>query len=117
MKNSLLFLFYFSQSLFIWGQDEPRENIYKDYTLLQNFQAPSVASLNTYGAVPVSLFTGTPDISIPIHTIKTSSIEVPISIRYNINNVKPNNHPGITGLGWTLFAGGSITRVQQGREF
>lgn len=117
MKNNLLFLFYFLQSLFIWGQDEPRENIYKDYTLLQNFQAPSVASLNTYGAIPVSLFTGTPDISVPLHTIKTSSFEVPISIRYNINNVKPNNHPGITGLGWTLFAGGSITRIQVGSHF
>lgn len=117
MKNNLLFLFYFLQSLFIWGQDEPRENIYKDYTLLQNFQAPSVASLNTYGAIPVSLFTGTPDISVPLHTIKTSSFEVPISIRYNINNVKPNNHPGITGLGWTLFAGGSITLIQKGDYF
>lgn len=88
-----------------------------NYTKVYNFQAPSVAAFNTYGSIPVSLYTGTPDISIPIYTIRENRLEIPIVLRYNINNVKPNSHPGVTGLGWTLFAGGSITRSQNGAFF
>lgn len=105
----LLFLVYIIPNI-VYGQDD-------NYTKIYNFQAPSVSAFNTYGAIPVSLYTGTPDISIPIYTIKENKLEIPISLQYNINNVKPNSHPGITGLGWTLFAGGSITRTQNGFFF
>lgn len=105
----LLLLAYILPNI-VYGQSE-------NFTKVYNFQAPSVAAFNTYGAIPVSLYTGTPDISIPIYTLKEHGVEVPIGLRYNINNVKPNSHPGFTGLGWTLFAGGSITRTQNGRFF
>jgi|GEM_PF-2378933 len=81
---------------------------------LQNFQAPTVSTFNTYGAIPVSFYTGTPEISIPLYSIKENGIEIPITLNYNTNNVKPNTHPGTTGLGWNLFAGGCITRIIKG---
>lgn len=84
------------------------------YLKVKNLQTPDVSSLGTYGAIPVSLYTGTPNISIPVYDIKLSDITVPVSLSYNINNVKPNTHPGIVGLGWNLICGGNITRIQRG---
>ncbi len=76
--------------------------------------SPNVGSLFTFNNVPVSYYTGTPDISIPIYTVKSGNIEVPISLRYHPANVKPNDHPGWVGLGWNLDVGGVITRVRHG---
>jgi YD repeat-containing protein len=85
-----------------------------NYSPIQNFPAPNVATFNTYGNIPVDLYTGTPDISIPIYTIEEDGFLIPITLRYNIQNVKPNTHPGVVGLGWNLMVGGNITRIQQG---
>ena len=41
---------------------------------------PESATLGQYGAYPVSLYTGGVDISIPLHTIKTNGITIPISL-------------------------------------
>jgi len=35
--------------------------------------SPNAASLGVYGDIPVSLYTGTPDISIPLYDIKVSN--------------------------------------------
>lgn len=84
------------------------------YSSIINIPSPDVSTFNTYGKIPVSLYTGVPEVSIPIYTINYGDISLPIELKYNINNVKPNQFPGVTGLGWNLFAGGSITRIQNG---
>ncbi|MEO6230419.1 MAG: DUF5977 domain-containing protein [Ferruginibacter sp.] len=81
---------------------------------LPKFESPNTASLGKYGDVPVSYFTGVPDISFPLYNINVGNINVPISLSYHPNSVKPNEHPGWTGLGWNLNAYGKITRVKKG---
>jgi YD repeat-containing protein len=76
--------------------------------------SPNVASLGTFGDVPVSLFTGTPDISVPIHTLSYGKIEIPIALRYHPSSVKPGQQPGWVGSGWDLESIGSITRQIHG---
>jgi hypothetical protein len=76
--------------------------------------SPNAASLGVYGQVPVSHFTGTPNISIPIYEVREGSIKLPISLSYHPASVKPAMHAGWVGLGWTLIAGGAITRNQRG---
>ena len=44
--------------------------------------SPNAASLGSYGNVPVSLYSGTVDLSIPIYEIKTAHNTVPISLSY-----------------------------------
>lgn len=82
------------------------------YKGIENYQSPGAASLGTFGSTPVSLFTGVPDISIPLYDLKLDKLKIPISLRYHIHNAKPNIHPGVVGLGWSLHCGGSITRIQ-----
>lgn len=81
---------------------------------LENIASPEVSSLGIYGEIPVSLFTGTPQISIPLYEIKMGHTVVPISADYHIGSVKPNIQEGCLGLGWSLVTGGYITRNVRG---
>jgi hypothetical protein len=73
-------------------------------------QSPNAASFEKFGEIPVNLFTGTPDISIPIHTLSYGKIKVPVTLRYHPSSVKLVQHPGWVGLGWDLECAGTITR-------
>lgn len=81
---------------------------------IRNFPSPEVANLGLYGQIPVSHFTGVPDISVPLYEIKIGDFSMPISANYHIASVKPNIVPGPLGLGWNLMAGGYITRNIRG---
>lgn len=71
---------------------------------------PNAAAMARFGNTPVSLFTGTPQISIPLYTLQNGSLSLPISLSYHSGGVKPDEHPSWVGLGWSLDAGGIITR-------
>ena len=77
-------------------------------------QSPNAASLGTFGEIPVNMFTGSPDISIPIHTISYGRINVPIKLRYHSASVKPAQQPGWVGSGWNLESIGTISRQVRG---
>jgi len=72
--------------------------------------SPNAASLGLYGNIPVSYYTGTPVISIPLYDIKVSDFVLPISLDYHASGVQVDQRAGWTGVNWTLFAGGAITR-------
>ena len=73
---------------------------------------PEAATLGRFGEndFQVNKYTGAYSKSIPIYTIQGKELSLPISLNYNPNNVKVDNMPGWVGLGWSLNAGGSITR-------
>src|SRR5882724_12246390 len=76
--------------------------------------SPNAASLGKYGEVPVSLSTGVPNINIPLYEVKTGNISLPISIDYHAGGIKVEERASWVGLGWSLNAGGVITRVCRG---
>lgn len=80
-------------------------------TPIYNIPSPEVAGLGEYGNTPVSLFTGTPDISIPLYEMKVGKYSLPITASYHTASVKPHTQPGPLGVGWSLLAGGYITRT------
>ncbi|HMH35088.1 MAG TPA: hypothetical protein VK543_18760 [Puia sp.] len=45
--------------------------------------SPNSASLGKFGDYKVSMFTGLADINIPIYTIKSSRLELPIQLKYH----------------------------------
>ena len=79
-----------------------------------NVSSPEVSSLGIYGQIPVSLYTGVPNVSVPIYEIKVGQMKIPISANYHISSVKPNIPEGCLGLGWSLQVGGYITRNVRG---
>ena len=72
--------------------------------------SPNAMSLGTFGVVPVSYFTGVPQISVPLYNIKEGALDLPISLDYHASGVKVDQHPSWVGLNWNLSAGGAITR-------
>jgi len=75
--------------------------------------APTSNNLMKFEEVPVSNYTGIPDIKIPITNISTKSpgVKVNVSLNYHPNTAKPEDKSSEVGLGWSLFAGGSISRT------
>jgi hypothetical protein len=77
--------------------------------------APEAASLGQYGNVPVSLYNGRTNLSIPLYELKGKELSLPISLSYNSGGFKVAEDPGWVGMGWSLNAGGVITRSANGR--
>lgn len=106
MKKTILIIFKSIITLSLYAQI-PQDPI--------SMLSPNASSLGEYGEVPVSLFTGIPQIEIPLYEIKSGNHTVPIYISYHGGGVRPDQRPGWTGMGWTLMAGGCISRVVNDR--
>ena len=77
--------------------------------------SPTVANLMQFEEVPVSYYTGQPNISIPIYSkALTGDLGMNIALSYNTQGVKINSRSGWTGTGWSLMAGGTVSRTVRG---
>lgn len=72
--------------------------------------APEAAELGRYGNAPVSFFTGTTNIGVPIYDLTGQFLSLPISLSYNASGFKPEDPATWVGLNWSLNAGGVIAR-------
>jgi YD repeat-containing protein len=77
--------------------------------------SPEAINLNKFGLVPVTLYSGMTNVSIPLYEIQEGNIKVPITLSYYNKGFKPSEISGNTGLGWTLQSGGIITRIVRGQ--
>jgi YD repeat-containing protein len=76
---------------------------------------PDAAAFFKSTEVPVSLYTGLPNVAVPIHTIKTKELSIPIGINYNARGIQVGEMASKVGLGWALQAGGMISRQIRGK--
>ncbi|TAE51281.1 MAG: RHS repeat protein, partial [Bacteroidetes bacterium] len=93
-----------------WVFAQPVNNYVKDIVM----PAPNAASLGKYGDIPVSYYTGVPDISIPIYTVQEGPLSLPVGLSYHAGGVRLAENASWVGLGWSLNAGGMVSRVVQG---
>lgn len=73
--------------------------------------SPTASALGKYVDNPVSLYTGTPQISIPLYDLKVKDFTLPVNLSYHAGGIKVEETASNIGLGWVLNAGGVITRV------
>jgi RHS repeat-associated protein len=114
MKNSLncmlilILTVCFTGKLFAQTQIEPDP--------VQNPSAsPNTMSMGDYAKLHgVNHYTGMAVTNIPLYTVKSGTAEVPISLLYNASGVRVASVPGSVGTGWSLYAGGVITRELNG---
>ena len=76
--------------------------------------SPEASNIAKYADVPVSLFTGKPQINFPLYTLKCGNIELPISLSYYASGIRIEDYPTWAGIGWALNAGGVIARTIRG---
>jgi hypothetical protein len=77
--------------------------------------SPNASSLGKYGDIPVGLFTGVPQVSIPMFSIKTKRLGVSVGLSYHAGGIKLEDRSSSVGMGWSLMAGGTISRSMRGR--
>ena len=77
---------------------------------------PQAYSFAQYADMPVSLYTGTPSIDIPLYTIQVGEYSFPISLSYHASGIKVSQEARWVGLGWNLNAGGNISRTIRGMD-
>lgn len=73
--------------------------------------SPQAQEFMKYIDYPVDLTAGLPEINIPVYTIVSKELTLPISISYHASGFKPNDKSSMVGQGWTLQAGGRISRT------
>ncbi len=85
-------------------------------TYLNNFvqPAPNAASLGKYADYPVGYFTGVPEISVPIYSLKDGGLSLPVSLSYHASGIHVSELASWVGLGWALNAAGVINRTVRG---
>jgi len=76
--------------------------------------SPEAAALFRYLDYPVDFSTGLPAISVPIYEVKCGSLTVPVSIDYHASGRRVYDQDGAVALGWSLNAGGMISRTVYG---
>lgn len=76
--------------------------------------SPQASDLGKYSEATINHQSGTPNISIPLHTIQGKDINHSISLSYDASGRKVGEVASWVGLGWTLQAGGIITRTVRG---
>lgn len=92
-----------------WAQDNPVPSVHNVIP-----PSPNAAALGKYGDLPVSLYTGTTSVDIPIYTVVAGDLKLPISVNYHSGGIKVEEKASNVGLGWALSAGGVIARTVRG---
>ena len=103
----------------IHAQLTPPGEVAFDYTKeLQRVSSipnsPEAAAFEKYGNTPVSLYTGTANVNIPIYTHQGREMSLPISLNYDTSGIKVDQMATQVGLGWNLNVGGRISRTVNG---
>jgi len=76
----------------------------------QSPQSPEAKAFSNYTNVPVSTYTGIPNINIPLCTMESDFLSMPIGLSYHGGGIRVNDIAAWTGQGWNLNIGGMIIR-------
>lgn len=77
---------------------------------------PNAAGLARYADHPVSYYTGTPNINIPLYEIDVDGFKLPITLDYHASGIRVDQEATWVGLGWTLSVGSTISRTVKGTD-
>jgi hypothetical protein len=102
------FMFFIACSVCFIAQAQ--KNPYGEVSI----SSPNAASLGKYADIPVSYHTGIPQVSLPIYSVQEGPLSLPVSISYHAGGIKVMEPASSVGAGWSLSAGGVITRTVMG---
>lgn len=112
MKKNTFYIFFFL-SLVFYGQQNTQSLDFDNYLELVP-KSPEASAFEKYGDVSLSLYTGTPNISIPVYTVQGREMSFPITLSYDASGIKVSQIATWVGLGWNLNSGGVVNRKVNG---
>jgi hypothetical protein len=69
---------------------------------------------HAFAQVSVNPLTGAPGVQIPIYTISSGQVSIPVTLSYSGNGVHAKDVEGTAGMGWQLNTGGQVSRIVRG---
>lgn len=115
MKLSIALITIVFGSSILLGQINTIATSQKNTDILPPVSA-NAYQLSKVTDIPMDLYRGKANISIPIYSIGIGSINIPIGISYNTGGIKLNEQASTVGLGWSLNIPGNIFRSVKGLE-
>lgn len=80
-----------------------------------HFYPPSAVSMMKYIDYPVSHRTGIPEITIPLYTVRSGSLELPVNLSFHLDDfTRVNQLAGAAGAGWSLSCDLQVSRIING---
>ena len=73
--------------------------------------SPEAEAFSKYGNTSVNMYTGTPNIGVPLYTYNGRELNIPINLSYDATGIKVEQTATQVGLGWNLAIGGRISRI------
>ena len=67
-------------------------------SMRQTVPSPTAASLGKFGDMPVSLYTGVPDITVPLWTVQGTPLQLRITFQYHASGIRVEEIAGWVGL-------------------
>lgn len=81
----------------------------------QDVKSPNMADFTRYGNIPVKMYTGELDVTVPVMSVPVGNQDqINLALSYNGSGFIPNKRPGTVGLNWNLNGIGAITRQVNG---
>ncbi|UBM60823.1 hypothetical protein LAG90_09260 [Marinilongibacter aquaticus] len=76
--------------------------------------SPEIGRTNAIQDIPVNLYTGTPQINIPLSGFKEGRVGINLGLNYNPATIRTHALSGWTGLGWELSGIPTLSRIVRG---
>jgi len=109
--TTLLLCLAFSHKAISQGTPNP-DNFAKMVDFLP--PAPHATSIIKYGNISINKNNGAPAVSIPVTVVSSKRLKTSVSLGYNSTGIKVDEIASRVGMGWTIMAGGVITRTVRG---
>lgn len=110
--SKLLLVFFLMAFQVITSQSFNYEEELKRIEKVPN--TPEADAFAKYGNTQVNMYSGTPNISIPLYTIQGNELSLPISLSYDASGVRVSQLATGVGMNWNLNVGGRISRIANG---
>lgn len=112
MKNSFAGVLLLALTIWSTAAFSQEVNFTEEiHTLLPS---PDVAQMNKFVDIPVSLYTGQMNLSVPIYEIKMNHFTIPVALQYNSSGIKVDESASWIGAGWTMTGEGAVSRNVNG---
>jgi YD repeat-containing protein len=119
MNKTIVILIFSFLSIQLIAQGSQSQSGGYDYAgeinnLLNFPKSPEAEAFEKYGNTQINLYTGKPNIDIPLHVLQGKEYNIPISLSYDAGGIKVNQVATNVGLGWNLVCGGRISVMVNG---
>lgn len=113
--NPILLLLFLMALPHSYAQVSDQDIFAGEVTKMVNIpNSPEAEAFGKYGDIQVNMYSGVPQISIPIHVIPGREMDLPLTLTYDASGILVEQMASWVGLGWNLNVGGRISRVVNG---